>query len=208
MEDHEYALLGGANRAKIGRYIGIGAGAISGAIVFCLLSLVDIAKNFHIPVNLPPSVLSLLGAGSVFAILYSIFEKYIWKWSKVKEFLKVPDLTGTWRCIGTSIDASTKAHTAWEGVVTITQTWDRLKVRLKTTQSGSNSITAALSYEQAVGFHLIYSYRNKQNIDQLDLRSHIGFSNMTVSEDQATAEGDYFNGHGRFTFGTMKWTRE
>jgi hypothetical protein len=35
----------------------------------------------------------------------------------------------------------------------------------------------------------------------------LGFSELVFSKDLVSAEGEYFNGHGRYTFGTMHLTR-
>ena len=64
--DHDYSVLEGYNRASVGRWIQIAAAAISGGIVFVLLSAVDLAERFGLNVNLPPMVLSLAGAGTVY----------------------------------------------------------------------------------------------------------------------------------------------
>jgi hypothetical protein len=207
MQDHEYSLLGGINRAKVGRYISLVAASVSGAIVFVLLALEDVAHRFNIPANLPPTVLSLVGAGTVFAILYWIFDKYVWRWPTVAALLKVPNLAGDWRCEGQSLKQDGTLDIAWSGVATIVQSWDKLRIRLKTAQSASNSITAAVLYDSADGFRLLYNYRNEPNIDEPRLSSHVGFTDLLFDKDLRSAEGLYFNGHGRFTYGTMKLTR-
>lgn len=208
MQDHEYALLGGINRAKVGRYISLAAASVSGVIVFVLLSLIDVAHRFNIPANLPPTVLSLAGAGTVFAVLYWLFDKFVWRWSKIASVLKVPDLSGDWNCEGRSLRSDGAVDIAWNGTVTIVQTWDKLRVRLKTDQSGSNSITAAVLYDSADGYRLLYNYRNEPRIDEPNLKGHVGFADLVFDRNLKTAEGPYFNGHGRFTFGTMKLTRQ
>jgi hypothetical protein len=38
-QDHEYTLLGGVNRAKVGRYLALASASVSGAITFLLLTL-------------------------------------------------------------------------------------------------------------------------------------------------------------------------
>jgi hypothetical protein len=207
MQEHEYSLLGGINRAKIGRYLSVLAATISAAIVFVLLSAVDLAKRYNIPVNLTPSILSLVGAGAVFAALYWIFDRYAWRWPYLSELLKVPDLSGDWRCEGQTLREDGSLRFAWEGVVTILQSWDKLRVRLKTEQSGSNSIAAALLCDEADGHRLLYHYRNDPRIGETELTSHRGFAELTFAKDRQSAEGEYFNGHGRFTFGTMHLTR-
>lgn len=208
MQDHEYALLGGINRAKVGRYISLAAASVSGVMVFVLLALIDVAHRFNIPANLPPTVLSLAGAGTVFAVLYWLFDRFVWRWSKIASVLKVPDLSGDWNCEGRSLRSDGAVDVAWNGTVTIVQTWDKLRVRLKTDQSGSNSITAAVLYDSADGYRLLYNYRNEPRIEEPNLQGHVGFADLVFGRDLKTAEGPYFNGHGRFTFGTMKLTRQ
>ena len=46
--DHEYALLSGINRSKIGRVLGMVAGGISSVIVLGVLALVDLAKSLGV----------------------------------------------------------------------------------------------------------------------------------------------------------------
>ena len=39
--EHEYALLGGMNRAKVGRYLSVAAAGISALVMLGLLGVVD-----------------------------------------------------------------------------------------------------------------------------------------------------------------------
>lgn len=207
MQEHEYALLGGVNRAEVGRYLGAIAAGVSAVIVFVLLTVVDLAQQFGIPTNLPPAVLSLVGAGAVFGALYWIFDRHAWRWPYIGQLLKVPDLAGDWQCDGQTLKPDGSDSYVWEGKVTIIQSWDKLRVRLKTSQSGSNSITAALIHDEADGYRLLYNYRNDPRIGEAELKSHLGFAQLVFSKDLRSAEGEYFNGHGRFTFGTMRLAR-
>lgn len=207
MQEHEYTLLGGMNRAKIGRYLSVASAAISAAIVFVLLTIVDLAKRFDLPANMPPTVLSLVGAGTIFSVLYWFFDQYAWRWPRVAQLLKVPNLGGDWDCAGKSLNHDGTPKFPWEGTVTIIQSWDKLRVRLKTKQSGSNSIAAALSYDAADGYRLLYHYHNDPHIDEPDLQPHQGYASIMFAPDQRSGKGEYFNGHGRITFGTMQLTR-
>src|SRR6185437_11634158 len=144
MLDHEYALLGGMNRAKVGRYLAVVAAAVSAAIVFALLSIVDLVKSFGLPVSLTPSVMSLVGAGAVFGVLYWVFNRYAWRWPLMSLAVKVPNLSGAWQCSGKTYNAEGAVEYEWSGTVTIYQRWDKIRVKLKTDKSGSDSIAAAL----------------------------------------------------------------
>jgi hypothetical protein len=205
--DHEYAILGGVNRAKIGRYVATLSSSISAGLVFLLLQGVDFAKAMGWNVNVPPIILSLLGAGTVYTILFWALNQYAWKWWPFAAMLKVPDIAGTWDCKGDSLDREGNVVNEWNAEITIVQSWDKLRVRLKTKKSGSNSIAAALTYDSVDGWVLLYQYRNDPKIDQPNLRSHVGTASATFSKDQKTATADYFNGVGRATFGKMTWKR-
>lgn len=201
--EHEYTVLGGVNRARIGHYLGIISGGVSAAVVFALLWMVDLAKTFGVSANIPPSVLSLAGAGTVFVALYWILDRFAWRWRIFSRLLKVPDLSGEWECAGQSINTEGKTIHEWKAKITIVQTWDRIRVRLKTDQSASNSTSAALIRDEADGFRLFYSYTNEPKMGQPDLTGHRGSAEITFSKDVSSGEGEYFNGHGRYTFGRM-----
>ncbi|WP_254026577.1 Cap15 family CBASS effector [Mesorhizobium ventifaucium] len=205
--EHEYTVLGGVNRARIGHYLGIISSAVSAGVVFVFLSAIDLASKFGISANLPPSVLSLAGAGTVFLVLYWILDRFAWKWIGLSRLLKVPDLSGNWDCKGQTINPDGTTEYQWKAVITIVQSWDRIRVRLKTDQSGSNSTSAALICDEADGYRLFYSYKNDPSIGETELRSHRGSAEITFAKDLQSGNGEYFNGHGRYTFGQMSLNR-
>ena len=204
--EHEYALVGGYNRSHVGRWLGRLAAAISAVLVFILLALVDLARLLRIDVNLPPMVLSLLGAGAVYAALYWLFDRMAWKVGPISRFLKAPDLSGTWRCTGLRMEQ--QPPVPWSGDVTIIQSWDKLRVHLETPTSCSDSVAAALVHDAAAGYRLMYHYKNQPRIGALGLTAHHGFAELTFSPDGQTATGEYFNGRGRNTYGTMNLVKE
>lgn len=202
--EHEYSVLGGLNRAAIGRYLSIAASAIATALGTLAVWLIDLAKKLGLADHVPGLVMWPLTAGLIYVGLYWLFESRIWKWSKLADLLKVPDLSGIWDCQGQTLS---EGGSAWTGEVTIVQSWDKLRVRLKTGLSGSSSVAAALVYDQADGFRLLYNYKNEPRIGETDLKGHRGSAELTFTSDLQSAEGEYFNGHGRYTYGTMKLTR-
>jgi len=56
-------------------------------------------------------------------------------------------------------------------------------------------------------WRILYNYRNDPRIGETELKNHSGFAELIFSKDRTSAEGEYFNGHGRSTFGTMKLER-
>jgi hypothetical protein len=206
-QEHEYSVIGGVNRANVGRLLSFAASAISGVLVFTLLYAVDFAKKFGWNVNVPPTLLSLLGAGAVFGFLYWVMNKWAWKWPGIGQALNVPNIAGTWNCVGKTLDSEGLSKYDWQAEVTIVQSWDKLRIRLVTKTSGSSSISAALAQDSIDGFVLLYHYRNDPKAGAIGLASHTGCSVMTIAKDLKSATGDYFNGRGRMTFGTMNWTK-
>jgi hypothetical protein len=204
-QDHEYALLGGFNRSHLGRWIFMASAAVSGLLVFVLLSFVNVAAQLGWPVNLPPTALSVIGAGSVYLALYFLFDKFAWKVGPISRLLKIPDIAGTWRCEGLSTDKT--PNVSWAAEVKITQSWDRVRVHLKTDQSESNSVAAALVCDPVGGHRLMYHYKNEPKQGEVELHAHHGFGEIVFSADGTSAYGEYFNGRGRNTYGRMTLTR-
>lgn len=208
MKNHEYSLVGGMNRATIGRYITLLASSVSAGVVFILLSAVDLVARMGWNVNITPSVMSLAGAAAVFGVLYWIFDRFAWRWPLMRLLVKVPHLAGEWKCEGRTVDPQDpNAGQAWKATITIAQSWDKIRVHLKTAQSGSDSIAAALIVDDVEGYRLLYNYRNIPKIGQVGLVGHVGFCELLFAKTLLTGEGEYFNGHGRYTFGTMKLKR-
>lgn len=208
MKEHEYALIHGINRSKVGRYIAGVAALVAGLTVLLALLAIDVASFLGWNVNVPPTVLSLLITGTIYLGLYAVFDRHAWRWPWLSSLLRVPDLSGCWACEGTMQNREGTAILSWDGDVTIVQTWDKVRVRLKTSNSGSNSINAALIHDSIDGYRLIYNYENDPRPEEPDLRPHLGFAQLTFSNDLRSAEGTYFNGHGRYTFGRLHWTKK
>lgn len=204
--NHEYAVLGGYNRTKLGRHLSHVASIASGVAVFIVLSLADVAKRIGVNVNVPPVVMSLLGAGAIYAALYWLFDRYVWRMPYVARLLKLPDLSGTWNCKGVSEDR--QAPNGWNGTITIVQSWDKIRVHLATSTSSSDSVAAALLDDSPLGSKLLYHYLNEPRPGEPELASHHGFAELSFSADGRSALGGYFNGRGRNTYGTMALTKE
>jgi SMODS-associating 2TM, beta-strand rich effector domain len=208
MIEHEYSVLGGPNRAAIGRTLSLIAAAASSILVALALAAIDLARTLGLSHAIPQVVLWPLTAGLIYAGLYWLFDQHVWKLPRLSKLLRVPDLSGTWLCRGQTLKPDGSPEREWTAEVAIVQSWDRLRVRLKTPQSTSNSIAAALVYDQADGYRLLYNYRNEPRIGQPQLAGHRGSAELLFSQDLQSAKGEYFNGHGRYTFGTIQLERK
>ncbi|WP_431689433.1 hypothetical protein [Hahella sp. NBU794] len=145
----------------------------------------------------------------LFAGLYFLFDKYLWKISSLRKFLLVPDLNGKWICDGhTSLKNAEPVDFAWNAKISITQSWSKILIHLKTEQSESKSISASIFHEAGVGYRLLYQYNNKPNANELDLRNHSGSAELLFSEDTTSATGSYYTDRHRTTVGTMTLHKE
>ncbi|ARQ89207.1 hypothetical protein [Stenotrophomonas maltophilia] len=206
--DHEYVVLGGVNRAQIGKYLARTASMVSGLLVWALLEAVDLAKGLGLGANLPPVILSLVGAGTVYTVLYLIFRRWMWRVPLVAGWLKVADLSGTWICEGHPFPRPDSLAIDWQGTMTITQDWDKVRIHLDAGLSKSNSDVAGLVSDPIEGFVLLYSYRNDPKPGHTELNAHRGFAKLVFSKDLKSGKGDYFNGDGRHSSGTLTLRRQ
>ena len=204
-QDHEYSVIG-HSRASVGRHLGTVAAALASGAVLLFGFLVGLADWLGLP-DIPPIVLWPITAGVTFSAVHWAFNRYVWRWSRVLAWLRIPDLNGEWKVVGKSLNMEKDILHEWKGVITITQTWEKIWVNLRTGQSASNSEAAALIREPAGSFRLMYRYRNEPKIDEVDLSAHVGFAELLFASNLGSAEGDYFNSKGRYTFGTMRLTR-
>lgn len=204
---HEYALLGGFSRAKVGRYLALGAAGVSSLAVFLSAGLGIALEDRGMPRQWTAWVASAMSASLVWAALYWLLDNHAWRWPLLSKALSVPDLSGRWQVSGESLDAERNVTHRWAGVLTIAQRWDKLRVRLETDQSASVSITAAILCEEDAGWRLFYTYRNEPWIGEAELHGHKGSADILFAADRRTGAGEYFNGLGRFTFGKLLLTK-
>jgi len=204
MSEHEYSVVG-HSRSRVGMVIAFISGAVAGG----LTTVAGFAASYleDQQIELPEIILWPLTGGVVFAILFLIFNKFIWRISRLRNIIGIPDISGTWKLKGQSFGINNEPKYDWEGSVEITQSYEKITVFLKTPQSSSQSISAAIVSEGRPGFRLIYSYRNQPKPGESDMAAHIGHCELLFSSDLASAEGHYFNGGGRFTHGNMALTK-
>lgn len=168
-----------------------------------LVSLLEISTGWS---SAPVVAVPVFG---LFAGLYFLFDKYLWKISWLRKVLLVPDLNGRWSCNGhTNLKNAKLVDYDWKATVSITQSWSKILIHLKTSQSESKSISASIYHEPGVGYRLLYQYNNKPNASELDLNNHSGSAELLFTEDTTSASGSYYTDRHRTTVGTMNLERE
>ncbi|WP_368074022.1 hypothetical protein [Achromobacter denitrificans] len=157
---------------------------------------------------IPQVVVVPVTAGIVYVCLYYFFRHKVWKWRWVANFISVPNLSGVWEVEGKTLNPKPNINPTWRGKLVIEQDWDLIRVCLQTETSTSESIAAALQFDPIYGYHLLYTYTNVPKADSPnDMHSHRGAAHLTFDSDLTKAEGDYFNGRGRYSFGIMRLKR-
>ncbi len=142
-----------------------------------LVSLLEVSTGWS---SAPVVAVPVFG---LFAGLYFLFDKFLWKITWLRKLLLVPDLNGKWACTGrTNLKNGEPVNFDWNATVSITQSWSKILIHLKTSQSESKSISASIYHEAGVGYRLLYQYNNKPNADELDLSNHSGSAELLFSE--------------------------
>ncbi len=205
---HEYCVQNAFNRSHAGRYIYAIAMAISWVAIYILLKLngeLSPLVNF---------LISSLTTGIFFLACYFLFDKWIWKCGLLFHFLKYPDISGEWECVGKTSykeldnELVKSNDSEWLGKVTIVQTWDKLRIKMETEHSTSESISAAIIYDEIDSYKVLYSYKNEPNdLDHKELRTHLGFVELQLNKNSKSASAKYYNVSGRRTFGSMEWNK-
>ena len=157
---HEYCVHNGFNRSHAGKYVYSLATFISWILIYFLLKFLGGLSPYW-NVIISSAITALL-----FLTFYFLFDKWIWKTGLFFKILKYPDISGEWACKGISDyqeenSEMIRHNREWIGQVTILQSWDKVRIRLETEFSTSDSISAAIIYDEIEEYKVLYSYENK-----------------------------------------------
>lgn len=191
---HDYAIFG-HSRTSIGRWLGVTSVVLTGAVSSLLVWL-------HQATKIEAFATAVITPTAIYFILHYLFNEHAWR----IPFFSIPDISGTWSVTGETLneDGSTKYN--WNAEIDIEQTWEKICITLKTTQSSSESYTATLGKKPGTksGWILHYSYTNNPDSGQYhELNSHKGYCELVFDKNLKTGIAAYFNSNGRRTFGKM-----
>ncbi len=194
---HEYSILSHP-RERIIYYISLLAIALAPLLTANLSYIHNIFSHSLLNFTISTSL--------AFTALYWLFSKFIWRLRFINKVLAVPNLNGTWKCVGKSIDKLTGKNLEWQGSFTITQNWQKIMITLTTqdSQSLSVSIMGGLKQISGAGFILGYSYENKPKSTITELKPHTGYCQIHFNEQLTKATGAYYNDENRSTFGSLE----
>lgn len=204
MRDHEYSVIG-HSRSTIGRYLGTFVTIIVSLLPAVGIGVSDALTQLGLPEWGKYFVVIPVTAGVIYSAVHWAFNKYGWR--PLSFFSQLPNISGEWSCSGTTIDDDDTVKFNWDGDITISQTWEKIRVRLETKSSISHSISVALIPEPDGCWMLMYSYKNEPKVGNKSLNAHIGYSEMRFHKKLSTAQGEYFTAKGRGTCGAMSFNR-
>jgi hypothetical protein len=204
MQAHEYSVVG-HSRANVGRYIGAFAALVASGATAWGAGLASVSARLGFPQWTQTVLLIPVTGGLVYLLSHWLFNRYAWR--SLCWVSQVPHIAGTWDCDGVTIGDNGEIRFAWKAVMTISQDWEKIRVHLRTAQSASNSVSAALLPEPDGCWQLMYSYRNEPRVGEPTLNPHIGYCEMRFDKNISRGEGDYFNARARGTSGRMTLTR-
>lgn len=147
-----------------------------------------------------------ISSTSIFAILYFIFTKWIWKLPFVLKLLNITNFSGTWKCEGIGCKYNTDEKNKWTGSLKIVQYLTKMEIILTTdkSQSISKSVISNLEVDESGCCILSYMYFNKPNNIEKGLSEHEGFCTITFDLGKNIATGSYYTNPARKSYGSIK----
>ncbi len=91
-------------------------------------------------------------AGALFGIIAFLFDRYLWKIPLINACVGIPDLSGEWVGTVTSEDRQTKVS------VTVTQTFHRISLVLRSDRTYSESDLAGFRLQDTRNTQFVYTY--------------------------------------------------
>lgn len=140
-----------------------------------------------------------------YALFYSLFDNYIWRWSFLRliRVVKAPIIGGEW----TGSCVSSFNNTTHDVSLSIKQTWTTIQIVLTAPSSQSHSLVAAIVMETPGGPTLNYQYQSEPRSGSHEgMHIHYGTTRLSVKQD--LLEGEYYSGRDRQNTGTLSLQRK
>jgi hypothetical protein len=183
-------------------FIAISAAPWINRLLVEVLDGVDASRAFH------SGTLTAIPVFGLFIAIFFAFDKALWKIGFLRRFLLVPDLNGRYECLGrTVLRRGEPSDIRWQAEVSISQSWSKILIHLRTEQSSSVSVAASIRSIQGVGYRVLYQYDNAPNVDESELARHTGLVELEFKPDTNSATGNYFTDQYRQTSGTLSLRR-
>lgn len=170
-------------------------------------------QTFLVNANILPTFKILAPTAFVsYSLLYSVFDKFLWKWSLFKKLgiVKIPDLNGPWNSIlSSSLDNFEKEFTS---KVDIHQTWSKINIFFDGDDVFGESLMASFRIITPNRAVLSYEYLSKKKPEFADDEfMHHGFSHLMLEMDKFISinkmAGDYYTERSRNSYGKIRFEK-
>ncbi|MDD3753537.1 MAG: hypothetical protein PHQ17_03120 [Methanobacterium sp.] len=146
-----------------------------------------------------------------YELFYYLFDNTLWKYCHFIPSMKVPNLNGNWKGTLKSSynDQGTEDRVQINATMQISQTWQKIEIRLKTDNSKSKTVTAGFFTNNPNAIELSYQYQNEPNANAEINTMHIhkGTGWITLAPDTKSFEGEYYNGRDSKNHGCLKFNK-
>jgi hypothetical protein len=148
--------------------------------------------------------------GAIYACLFSLFDRLLWKWEPIRALLqvKIPVLQGQWT--GLVQPASGEKTETRPATLTIDQHWSTINITLTTDRSESRSTMASIADERTSRPCLQYVYNNEPRESAVEtMHRHPGTARLTLEQEngEAVLAGGYYTGRDRASTGELEFRR-
>ncbi|MFZ7137883.1 MAG: hypothetical protein ACOWW1_05645 [archaeon] len=159
--------------------------------------------NTTIPIWIEtPSIIGLYGCFN------KLFDKFLWKCDAIRWFglPKIPDLNGVWTV---NILSSHNDGVQKQAEATISQTFSKFCMVIKTDESVSQTTMAAIELENPIFRTITYTYICKPLANSKPtMNIHEGTGRLEILEGDTKLKGYYYSGRGRQNFGDIDLQKE
>ena len=142
-----------------------------------------------------------------FTILWNLFSKVLWKLLYKIKIIQIPNLSGYWDCSGEGKKYSdTNEKNNWFGEIQILQEYEKISIKLTTSESKSHSysLVGDIEIRDKNEIVLSYMYENEPFKTEEGLKQHKGFCRLIFNLSNNTANGHYYTDNDRSSYGTMR----
>lgn len=145
-------------------------------------------------------------ASAIYAVLWTLFNKFLWNKGFFKYISNTPDLNGKWFCNGQGKKHDDpNANNLWQANIEIKQTFSEISIHMKTISNTSQSISIGATIEKNSDdlYTLSYPYKNSLINADPDMQAHDGFCQLVFNMKEQTADGYYYTNSNRKSYGGM-----
>jgi len=148
-----------------------------------------------------PSIIGL------YAFYNGVFDKVIWKYRAIRwlGLPTIPNINGVWK----ATIKSSHSRTEKEAVATISQSYSKFSMILKTDESTSQTTMASFELDNPIHRTLTYTYISKPlPTSPTTMNIHEGTGNLEILQGDKEMRGYYYSGRGRQNYGEINLKKQ